>query len=102
MCEVRRFLNYLRLIATASGEKQKDDITALREVYPGKVDADLVDLAVLGAMPNAGREGGAVKKYFEAQCDLFGLDPKTFMPREYALRDLQPTSVFPDERSTVG
>jgi hypothetical protein len=57
---------------------------------------------IAGAMPSAGWEGSAVKEYFEAQCDLFGLDPKTFMPRECALRDLQPTSVFPDERSTVG
>ena len=80
--EVRRFLNYLRLVATASGTGEKDDIKSLRENYPGDVDRDLVDLAALGAMPASGDAGEAVRKYFEAQCDLIGLDPKTFSPTE--------------------
>jgi len=88
--EVRRFLNYLRLIATASGAKQKDDIEALREEYPGKVDSDLIDLAAMGAMLDAGPEGQAVQDYFEAQCDLFGLDPKTFAPRESPVLNITP------------
>ncbi|HEY6390784.1 MAG TPA: hypothetical protein VIX89_05880 [Bryobacteraceae bacterium] len=64
--EVRRSLNYLRLIATASGAKQKDDIEALSKEYPSKVDGDLVDLAAMGAMLDAGPEGCVVREYFEA------------------------------------
>jgi hypothetical protein len=75
-------VNYLRLIATASGERGRYDVNALRETYPGRFDGDLVALAAMGKMPNAGPEGPAVEQYFIAQCELFGLDPKTFLPQE--------------------
>jgi hypothetical protein len=63
----------------------KGDIDALRREFPGEVDGGLVDLAALGAMKDAGKGSEQMQKYFEAQCDLFGLDPTTFAPRENQL-----------------
>jgi hypothetical protein len=60
--EVRRFLNYLRLIVTASSSDQEGGIEALREKYPGTVDRDLVDLASQGDIRATGPEGMAVQE----------------------------------------
>jgi photosystem II stability/assembly factor-like uncharacterized protein len=80
--ELRRFLNYLRLVGTASGLEQEGDLDTMRVQYGKKVDTDLVELAVGGKMEDAGSEGPDVRKYFEAQCDLLGLDTRTFAPKE--------------------
>jgi hypothetical protein len=80
--EVRRFLNYSRLIATASEQKEERDVNSLRERYPESFDRHLVDLATMGCIPNAGLEGRDIEQYFKSQCTLFGLDPKTFQPAE--------------------
>jgi hypothetical protein len=79
--EVRRFLNYLRLIATTDTE-HAGDISLLRKTYGGCVDRYLVDLATTGSSPGVSIESTAVEEYYKNQCDLFGLDPRTFAPRE--------------------
>jgi hypothetical protein len=85
--EVRRFLNYLRLIATES-RKSKDGKSSLRERYGDAFERDLIDLASTGRMPDAGAEGADVEAYFKEQCSRFGLDPKTFLPDEIHLDDV--------------
>ena len=80
--EVRRFLNYLRLIATGPISREGDISVSLRERYPKTFDAGLVDMASMGTIPEAGREGAEIERYYRAQCDVFGLDPKTFQPEE--------------------
>jgi photosystem II stability/assembly factor-like uncharacterized protein/predicted small integral membrane protein len=80
--EVRRFLNYLRLVATGSEAENSDDIRTLRKRYGGLVDQYLVDLATIGRASGAGPEATAVNEYYHRQCDLFGLDPETFAPAE--------------------
>jgi hypothetical protein len=80
--EVRRFLNYLRLVATGAGMEQEGDINQLRKKFGGDVDRDLVDLAVLGRTTVAGAEAEAVEEYYRKQCELFGLDPWKFEPKE--------------------
>jgi hypothetical protein len=82
--EVRRFLNYLRLVATGSGDGSGDPLEKLREDRSGIVDRELVDLAACGPRPGDPSE---VQKYFEDQCDFFGLDPETFVPRENPVAD---------------
>ena len=51
--EVRRFLNYLRLIATQPSLGTGEQALSLRAKFPDKFDADLVDLASMGHMPTA-------------------------------------------------
>jgi photosystem II stability/assembly factor-like uncharacterized protein len=80
--EIRRFLNYLRLVATGGGSEQAEDISILRKKYGGVVDQLLVDLATAGREEGAGPEASAVQEYYRRQCDLFGLDPETFSPAE--------------------
>jgi hypothetical protein len=79
--EVRRFLNYLRLVATEARVMGKE---LLRDKYPESFDQNLVDLASTG---NAGatsspEERSEMTTYFEEQCLRFGLDSKTFSPQE--------------------
>ncbi len=79
--EARRFLNYLRLVATSSGQKEKDALKNLRIKYPDRFDLDLVSLAVLDGADSVG-DDSEVKQYYKEQCGIFGLDEKTFQPRE--------------------
>jgi photosystem II stability/assembly factor-like uncharacterized protein len=79
--EARRFLNYLRLVATGSGQKEGDALKNLRMRYPDRFDHDLVGLAVLGGVDTLG-EDSEVKQYYRGQCELFGLDPTTFRPTD--------------------
>lgn len=79
--EARRFLNYLRLVATGSGQKEGDDLRNLRMKYHDQFDLGLVALAVTGDTDGIG-EISEVRQYYKAQCDLFGLDERTFQPRE--------------------
>jgi hypothetical protein len=80
--EVRRFLNYLRLVATGQDTESPEDITGLRRKYGAVVDRHLVDLATTGRAVGSGAEAAAVEHYYRVQCELFGLDPQTFAPVE--------------------
>lgn len=68
--EMRRFLNYLRLVAAP------DD--------PGKgkpaSEAGLVRLAAKGLQDS--QEEKSVVELFKQRCDMFGLDPETFTPKD--------------------
>jgi hypothetical protein len=79
--EVRRFLNYLRLVATEARVMGKE---SLRGKYPKTFDRNLVDLASTGeTSQTAGPdERSEMIAFFEEQCLRFGLDPKTFSPEE--------------------
>jgi photosystem II stability/assembly factor-like uncharacterized protein len=78
--EARRFLNYLRLVATGSGQKDTDILKELRQKYGGQFDRDLVALAVSGTA--ASTSNSEVEQYYKAQCELFGLNENTFKPKE--------------------
>jgi len=77
--EVRRFLNYLRLVATTTDERSSESIQGLRGRI-GDFDQRLVDLATRGIADE--QMGDEVEAFYVKQCDLFGLDPKTFQPLE--------------------
>ena len=79
--EVRRFINYLRLVATPSGQNDSNAIAELRSKNSGYVDPLLVTLAVQG-IDKEKSNPTLVEKYFIGQCELFGLDPQTFEPLE--------------------
>jgi hypothetical protein len=66
--EVRRFLNYLRLIGNSA---------ELRSKYGGSFDRDLVGLAATHNLDDA-NVNAEVKRYYVEQCTFFGLNPKTF------------------------
>jgi hypothetical protein len=68
--EMRRFLNYLRLVAAP------DDPGA----SPSIGEASLVRLAAQG-LANSKEEPKAIK-LFKERCDMFGLDPQTFTPKD--------------------
>jgi hypothetical protein len=78
--EVRRFLNYLRLVAAPSNDSTFESIQALRRRLTD-FDRQLVDLATQVVPAQAPAEN-AVKKFYFDQCAIFGLDPKTFLPLE--------------------
>ena len=86
--EARRFLNYLRLVATTSGQGERDTLKNLREMYPSQFDRGLVSLAAAGA--DSQGTPSAVKQYYSEQCELFGLDEKTFLPKENGVLQKQP------------
>jgi hypothetical protein len=77
--EARRFLNYLRLVAT-SGQGEGDTLKNLRDKYADRFDQGLVSLAVTGA--DGTETPSEVSRYYKEQCELFGLDEKTFQPKE--------------------
>jgi hypothetical protein len=70
--EMRRFLNYLRLVA-ASEDPVNGQLASIGE-------AALVRLAAAGTHETA--EAPEAVGLFEERCDLFGLDPNTFLPKD--------------------
>ncbi|MFC5860705.1 YCF48-related protein [Acidicapsa dinghuensis] len=75
--EVRRFLNYLRLVAGQAGESSTESAEGLRKRFKD-FDRQLVALAT-----NTGHDAELdVRRFYESQCELFGLDPATFRPIE--------------------
>jgi hypothetical protein len=78
--EVRRFLNYLRLVAAPNDDSSLESIQALRQRFPS-FDRLLVDLATqaIGSAPASEDE---IKKFYFDQCAIFGIDPNTFLPLE--------------------
>ena len=73
---MRRFLNYLRLVAAPNDEPSREGIQELRKRI-GDFDARLVKLATQGAW-----ERDEVERFYLEQCGIFGIDPKTFLPLE--------------------
>jgi hypothetical protein len=65
-------------VATTSGQGERDTINNLRNRYPDRFDRGLVSLAVTGA--DSTETPSEVNQYYRAQCELFGLDEKTFQP----------------------
>ncbi|MFC5861773.1 P-loop NTPase fold protein [Acidicapsa dinghuensis] len=78
--EVRRLLNYLRLVAAKSGQGEIDQGQKLRDQH-ADFDEVLVGLALGGANAPA-LAAWEIRKYYKDQCGIFGLDPQTFLPRE--------------------
>jgi hypothetical protein len=78
--EVRRLLNYLRLVAARSGQPETDQGQLLRDAY-GNFDELLVGLAVQDKKA-PGEAPLEIRRYYEEQCAIFGLEPKTFQPKE--------------------
>jgi hypothetical protein len=70
--EMRRFLNYLRLVAAP------DDPTDSHAASIG--EAALVRLAAIGARGT--NEAPEAVQLFKERCDLFGLDSQNFMPKD--------------------
>jgi photosystem II stability/assembly factor-like uncharacterized protein len=70
--EMRRFLNYLRLVSAP------DDPADGHTASIG--EAALVRLAAGGTLEAA--ENPDAVRLFEERCDLFGLDPKSFTPKD--------------------
>jgi hypothetical protein len=77
--EVRRFLNYLRLVAAPNDEPSREGIQELRKRI-GDFDARLVELATLGTETKPGPD--EVEGFYLKQCQIFGIDPETFLPQE--------------------
>lgn len=77
--EVRRFLNYLRLVAAPNDEPSREGIQELRHKI-GDFDARLVKFATKGGGEEA--KADEVGKFYLTQCAIFGIDPKTFLPLE--------------------
>jgi len=72
--EMRRFMNYLRFIAGPSDSAK-----------PGEgadFEPQLVWLAATGLNSQAQKLDQKVIQYYRAQCDLIGVDPETFRPRD--------------------
>jgi hypothetical protein len=69
--EMRRFLNYLRLVAAPD-----DLVNGEAAQFP---EANLVRLAATGLQRPAGE---ATEQLFTERCEMFGLDPATFTPRD--------------------
>jgi hypothetical protein len=80
--EMRRFLNYLRLVAAP------DDPAKSQPASEG----GLVRLAATGLRDS--QEDESVVELFKERCDMFGLDPQTFTPKDERERE-------PAERSAV-
>jgi len=80
--EVRRFMNYLRLIATEPIEALKPGDEPLRLKFKGRFDLQLIQMAALGVAASNAEVEPEILDYFIRECDLFGLDPETFTPRE--------------------
>jgi photosystem II stability/assembly factor-like uncharacterized protein len=78
--EVRRLLNYLRLVAARTGQAETDQGQRLREAHP-KFDKIMVGMAVHDKSA-AQHSPAEVRKFYEEQCAVFGLDPTTFEPME--------------------
>jgi len=76
--EIRRFLNYLRLVVTPAEDQMSDSIQSLRAII-SSFDADLVTLATKG-ISQSGDVNQDCVDFFKRQCELFGLDPETFAP----------------------
>jgi hypothetical protein len=79
--EVRRFLNYLRLVATPTDERSGQSIQGLRARF-STFDRRLVDMATGRASHEDQASADAVETFYMDQCEMFGLDPKTFQPLE--------------------
>jgi photosystem II stability/assembly factor-like uncharacterized protein len=77
--EVRRFLNYLRLVATPTDEESDESIQGLRQKY-AEFDRRLVRLAAQGPNRADGSEDDDIERFYMTQCQMFGLDPETFSP----------------------
>ncbi|MEG9437564.1 hypothetical protein JAO29_15545 [Edaphobacter sp. HDX4] len=95
--EVRRFLNYLRLVATPTSETSKDSIQDLRENIP-KFDEQLVELATGAKIPKV---NDWVSDFYRKQCELFVLDPTTFRPLEAITSDLSSRECKPQTRMAI-
>jgi len=78
--EVRRLLNYLRLVAARTGQAETDQGQRLREAH-AKFDEIMVGLAIHDKS-GAEHPPADVRKFYEEQCAVFGLDPTTFEPLE--------------------
>jgi hypothetical protein len=68
--EMRRFLNYLRLVAAP------EDPGASAAIG----EASLVRLAAQGIADS--KEDPKAIELFKERCDMFGLDPETFTPKD--------------------
>jgi hypothetical protein len=77
--EVRRFLNYLRLVAAPNDEPSREGIHELRKRIRN-FDARLVELATRGAGEKPASD--EVESFYLKQCGIFGIDPETFLPLE--------------------
>jgi hypothetical protein len=78
--EVRRFINYLRLVVMPSGQRDSDEIAALRTRNTASVDPLLVALAVDGVI-----QRNQIPRWWRgipSGNELFGLDSQTFQPLE--------------------
>ena len=96
--EVRRLLNYLRLLAASSTRVRPPrantldrlpwrkakmvapvltNVEKIRQADPDSFDAKLVNLALKPGTPSDNEE---IQRYFEEQCRMLGLSPKTFRP----------------------
>jgi photosystem II stability/assembly factor-like uncharacterized protein len=88
--ELRRLLNYLRLVAARTGQEKTDEGQKLRAEY-SDFDKLLVGLAV--RKESAGpRVPKKIQEYYEGQCAIFGLDPSTFEPKENRGSSLEPSA----------
>jgi hypothetical protein len=68
--EMRRFLNYLRLVAAPDDPAKGQPAS----------EAGLVRLAATGLRDS--QEDESVVELFKERCDMFGLDPQTFTPKD--------------------
>jgi photosystem II stability/assembly factor-like uncharacterized protein len=80
--EMRRFLNYLRLVAAPDDPAKGQPAS----------EAGLVRLAATGLFDS--QEDPSVIELFKERCDMFGLDPQTFTPKDEREKE-------PAERSAV-
>jgi hypothetical protein len=79
---MRRFLNYLRLVAAPDDPAKGQPAS----------EAGLVRLAATGLFDS--QEDPSVIELFKERCDMFGLDPQTFTPKDEREKE-------PAERSAV-
>jgi len=93
--EVRRLLNYLRLVAARTGQAETDQGQRLRGAH-AEFDKTLVGMAVHDKSA-ALHSPADVRKFYEEQCAVFGLDPTTFEPME----NRQRSAAEPDHAGTA-
>jgi hypothetical protein len=86
---MRRFLNYLRLIVVP------DDPADGHPVSIG--EAALVRLAATGTRET--KEAPEAIRLFGERCDLFGLDPQTFTPKDEKENESSEAASIQDERN---